>query len=170
MKHQSIPLAERLRPTSLEQYIGQEHLIGENAVLRRAIESGRSPSMIFWGPPGVGKTTLASIISKQVKRQFYVLSAINSGVKEVREVFDRARMAPDTPVLFIDEIHLLMGAGSSEGSMDAANILKPALARGQIRLIGATTMDEYRKTIEKDKALARLSHGSSSPCRSCLQA
>ena len=104
MKYQSIPLAERLRPTSLDQYIGQEHLIGENAVLRRAIESGRVPSMIFWGPPGVGKTTLASIISKQVKRQFYVLSAINSGVKEVREVFDRARMAPDTPILFIDEI------------------------------------------------------------------
>lgn len=131
MKHQSIPLAERLRPTSLEQYIGQEHLIGENAVLRRAIESGRIPSMIFWGPPGVGKTTLASIISKQVKRQFYVLSAINSGVKEVREVFDRARMAPDTPVLFIDEIHRF-----SKSQQDS---LLNAVEKGLVILIGATT-------------------------------
>ena len=131
MKHQSIPLAERLRPTSLEQYIGQEHLIGENAVLRRAIESGRIPSMIFWGPPGVGKTTLASIISKQVKRQFYVLSAINSGVKEVREVFDRARMAPDTPILFIDEIHRF-----SKSQQDS---LLNAVEKGLVILIGATT-------------------------------
>lgn len=131
MKHQSIPLAERLRPTSLDQYIGQEHLIGENAVLRRAIESGRIPSMIFWGPPGVGKTTLASIISKQVKRQFYVLSAINSGVKEVREVFDRARMAPDTPILFIDEIHRF-----SKAQQDS---LLNAVEKGLVILIGATT-------------------------------
>lgn len=131
MKYQSIPLAERLRPTSLDQYIGQEHLIGENAVLRRAIESGRVPSMIFWGPPGVGKTTLASIISKQVKRQFYVLSAINSGVKEVREVFDRARMAPDTPILFIDEIHRF-----SKSQQDS---LLNAVEKGLVILIGATT-------------------------------
>lgn len=131
MKYQSIPLAERLRPTSLDQYIGQEHLIGENAVLRRAIESGRIHSMIFWGPPGVGKTTLASIISKQVKRQFYVLSAINSGVKEVREVFDRARMAPDTPILFIDEIHRF-----SKSQQDS---LLNAVEKGLVILIGATT-------------------------------
>ena len=131
MKYQSIPLAERLRPASLDQYIGQEHLIGENAVLRRAIESGRIPSMIFWGPPGVGKTTLASIISKQVKRQFYVLSAINSGVKEVREVFDRARMAPDTPILFIDEIHRF-----SKSQQDS---LLNAVEKGLVILIGATT-------------------------------
>lgn len=131
MKYQSVPLAERLRPTSLDQYIGQEHLIGENAVLRRAIESGRIHSMIFWGPPGVGKTTLASIISKQVKRQFYVLSAINSGVKEVREVFDRARMAPDTPILFIDEIHRF-----SKSQQDS---LLNAVEKGLVILIGATT-------------------------------
>lgn len=131
MKYQSIPLAERLRPTSLDQYIGQEHLIGENAVLRRAIESGRIHSMIFWGPPGVGKTTLASIISKQVKRQFYVLSAINSGVKEVREVFDRARMATDTPILFIDEIHRF-----SKSQQDS---LLNAVEKGLVILIGATT-------------------------------
>lgn len=131
MKFQSVPLAERLRPASLDQYIGQEHLVGENAVLRRAIESGRIPSMIFWGPPGVGKTTLASIISKQVKRQFYVLSAVSSGVKEVREVFDRARMAPDTPVLFIDEIHRF-----SKSQQDS---LLNAVEKGLVILIGATT-------------------------------
>ena len=131
MKYQTTPLAERLRPTSLDQYIGQEHLVGENAVLRRAIESGRIPSMIFWGPPGVGKTTLASIISKQVKRQFYVLSAVSSGVKEVREVFDRARMAPDTPILFIDEIHRF-----SKLQQDS---LLNAVEKGFVILIGATT-------------------------------
>ena len=131
MKYQTTPLAERLRPTSLNQYIGQEHLVGENAVLRRAIESGRIPSMIFWGPPGVGKTTLASIISKQVKRQFYVLNAVSSGVKEVREVFDRARMAPDTPILFIDEIHRF-----SKSQQDS---LLNAVEKGLVILIGATT-------------------------------
>ena len=131
MKYQTTPLAERLRPTSLDQYIGQEHLEGENAVLRRAIESGRIPSMIFWGPPGVGKTTLASIISKQVKRQFYVLNAVSSGVKEVREVFDRARMAPDTPILFIDEIHRF-----SKSQQDS---LLNAVEKGLVILIGATT-------------------------------
>ena len=131
MKYQSIPLAERLRPTSLEQYIGQEHLVGENAVLRHAIESGRIHSMIFWGPPGVGKTTLASIISKQVKRQFYVLNAVSSGVKEVREVFDRARMAPDTPILFIDEIHRF-----NKSQQDS---LLNAVEKGLVILIGATT-------------------------------
>ena len=131
MKYQTTPLAERLRPTSLDQYIGQEHLVGENAVLRRAIESGRIPSMIFWGPPGVGKTTLASIISKQVKRQFYVLNAVSSGVKEVREVFDRARMAPDTPILFIDEIHRF-----SKSQQDS---LLNAVEKGLVILIGATT-------------------------------
>ncbi len=131
MKYQTTPLAERLRPTSLDQYIGQEHLVGENAVLRRAIASGRIPSMIFWGPPGVGKTTLASIISKQVKRQFYVLNAVSSGVKEVREVFDRARMAPDTPILFIDEIHRF-----SKSQQDS---LLNAVEKGLVILIGATT-------------------------------
>lgn len=131
MKFQTTPLAERLRPTSLEQYIGQEHLVGENAVLRHAIESGRIHSMIFWGPPGVGKTTLASIISKQVKRQFYVLNAVSSGVKEVREVFDRARMAPDTPILFIDEIHRF-----NKSQQDS---LLNAVEKGLVILIGATT-------------------------------
>ena len=127
----TIPLAERLRPTTLDDYIGQKHIIGENAVLRRAIESGRVPSMIFWGPPGVGKTTLAYIISKQVKRQFFQLSAVSSGVKEVREVIDRARMAPEAPILFIDEIHRF-----SKSQQDS---LLGAVERGLVTLIGATT-------------------------------
>lgn len=131
MKKTSVPLAERLRPTSLEDYIGQRHLVGDGAVLRRVIESGRVPSMIFWGPPGVGKTTLAYIISKQVKRQFYVLSAVTSGVKDVRDVFAKARMAPDTPVLFIDEIHRF-----SKSQQDS---LLGAVEKGLVILIGATT-------------------------------
>ena len=127
----TIPLAERLRPSSLDDYIGQKHIIGENAVLRRAIESGRVPSMIFWGPPGVGKTTLAYIISKQVQRQFFQLSAVSSGVKEVREVIDRARMAPMAPILFIDEIHRF-----SKSQQDS---LLGAVEKGLVTLIGATT-------------------------------
>ncbi len=131
MKKTSVPLAERLRPTSLDDYIGQRHLVGDGAVLRRVIESGRVPSMIFWGPPGVGKTTLAYIISKQVKRQFYVLSAVTSGVKDVRDVFAKARMAPDTPVLFIDEIHRF--------SKSQQDLLLGAVEKGLVILIGATT-------------------------------
>lgn len=131
MKKTSVPLAEMLRPTSLDDYIGQRHLVGDGAVLRRVIESGRVPSMIFWGPPGVGKTTLAYIISKQVKRQFYVLSAVTSGVKDVRDVFAKARMAPDTPVLFIDEIHRF-----SKSQQDS---LLGAVEKGLVILIGATT-------------------------------
>ncbi|MCF0201011.1 MAG: replication-associated recombination protein A [Bacteroidales bacterium] len=127
----STPLAERLRPTSLDDYIGQKHIIGDGAVLRRAIETGHVPSIIFWGPPGVGKTTLAYIISKQVKRQFYQLSAVSSGVKEVREVIDRARMAPEPPILFIDEIHRF-----SKSQQDS---LLGAVERGTVTLIGATT-------------------------------
>lgn len=131
MKTDFRPLAERLRPDSLDGYIGQEHLLGRDAVLRRAIESERIPSMIFWGPPGVGKTTLAFIISKQVKRQFYVLSAVSSGVKDVREVYEKARMAAQPPILFIDEIHRF-----SKAQQDS---LLGAVERGLVTLIGATT-------------------------------
>ena len=131
MKSALIPLAERLRPSSLDDYIGQRHLIGEGAVLRRAIETGRVPSMIFWGPPGVGKTTLAYIISQQVKRHFYQLSAINSGVKDVRDIIDRAKMLPEAPILFIDEIHRF-----SKSQQDS---LLGAVERGSVTLIGATT-------------------------------
>ncbi|MDP2234796.1 MAG: replication-associated recombination protein A [Bacteroidales bacterium] len=129
--NQNTPLAERLRPENLYQYIGQEHLVGETAILRKAIESGRIPSIIFWGPPGVGKTTLAFIISKYLKRNFYVLSAINSGVKDVREVIEKARMLPQAPVLFIDEIHRF-----SKSQQDS---LLGAVEKGLITLVGATT-------------------------------
>lgn len=129
------PLAERLRPNSLDNYIGQRHLVGENAVLRKAIESGNLHSMIFWGPPGVGKTTLANIISTQLKRPFYALSAINSGVKDIREVIDKAKsqsfFGTNLPVLFIDEIHRF-----SKSQQDS---LLGAVEKGTVTLIGATT-------------------------------
>ncbi|MDR0969924.1 MAG: replication-associated recombination protein A [Lentimicrobiaceae bacterium] len=131
MKFGSIPLAERLRPNSLHTYIGQEHLVGEGAILKHAIDSGRIPSMIFWGPPGVGKTTLASIISKQAERPFFVLSAINSGVKDVRDIIDRAKQLPQAPILFIDEIHRF-----NKSQQDS---LLSAVEKGIITLIGATT-------------------------------
>lgn len=127
----AIPLAERLRPVHLDQYIGQEHLVGPNAILRKAIEAGKLPSMIFWGPPGVGKTTLSYIISKQLDRQFYVLSAIQAGVKDVRDVIANAKMLPKAPILFIDEIHRF-----SKSQQDS---LLGAVEKGLITLIGATT-------------------------------
>ena len=129
-----IPLAERFRPSSLDDYFGQEHLVGPNAVLRKAIESGNIPSMLFWGPPGVGKTTLAHIISQTLKRPFYTLSAINSGVKDVREVIDRVQgqgMFSRGAVLFIDEIHRF-----SKSQQDS---LLGAVEKGIVTLIGATT-------------------------------
>ena len=155
----SEPLAERMRPRSLDDYVGQKHLVGPNAVLRNMIEAGRIPSFILWGPPGVGKTTLAQIVAKKLETPFYTLSAVTSGVKDVREVIEKAKggrfFGSHSPILFIDEIHTLVGAGGGEGAMDAANILKPALARGELRSIGATTLNEYQKYFEKDKALER---------------
>ncbi len=124
------PLAERIRPETLEDLIGQEHLVGKNGVLRRAIESGSIPSMILWGPPGVGKTTIANIIANAVNAPFYTLSAISSGVKEVREVIQRAKFQSNT-ILFIDEIHRF-----NKSQQDA---LLGAVEKGQITLIGATT-------------------------------
>jgi len=126
-----IPLAEQLRPDSLENYLGQEHLIGKGAILQRAIESGNVPSMILWGSPGIGKTTLAYIISKQLSRTFYTLSAVSSGVKEVREVIAKAQEASDSPFLFIDEIHRF-----SKSQQDA---LLGAVEKGVVTFIGATT-------------------------------
>jgi putative ATPase len=129
-----IPLAERMRPKSLDDYMGQEHLVGKNAVLRKAIDSGNIPSMIFWGPPGVGKTTLASIISQSLKRPFYTLSAINSGVKDIREVIDKVQgqgMFARGAIMFIDEIHRF-----SKSQQDS---LLGAVEKGTITLIGATT-------------------------------
>ncbi|HYH56222.1 MAG TPA: replication-associated recombination protein A [Anseongella sp.] len=133
--HISTPLAERMRPRSLEAFTGQQHLVGKDAVLRKAIESGNIPSMIFWGPPGVGKTTLAFIISQQLKRPFYALSAINSGVKDVREVIEKAKkeqfFGTNNPILFIDEIHRF-----SKSQQDS---LLGAVEKGIVTLIGATT-------------------------------
>jgi putative ATPase len=129
------PLAERMRPKNLDDYVGQKHLVGPGAVLRKAIESGALPSMLFWGPPGVGKTTLAYIISQTLDRPFFSLSAINSGVKDVREVIETAsRIKEDggqLPVLFIDEIHRF-----SKSQQDS---LLGAVERGIVTLIGATT-------------------------------
>lgn len=124
------PLAEQLRPTSLDNYIGQQHLVGKGAILRNAIESGKIPSMILWGPPGIGKTTLASIISKTLNRPFHVLSAISSGVKDVRAVIDAAENE-ENAILFIDEIHRF-----NKSQQDS---LLGAVEKGIITLIGATT-------------------------------
>ena len=124
------PLAEILRPMSLDNYIGQQHLVGKGAVLRTLIESGRIPSMIFWGPPGIGKTTLAMIISQTLNRPFHTLSAISSGVKEGREVIEKAKQEEGS-ILFIDEIHRF-----SKSQQDS---LLGAVERGIVTLIGATT-------------------------------
>ena len=104
MNTSKIPLAERMRPHNLDQFAGQKHLVGEKGVLRRYIQSGMIPSIILWGPPGVGKTTLANIIASQLKLPFTAMSAINAGVKDIRDVIERARSRPGT-ILFIDEIH-----------------------------------------------------------------
>ena len=129
------PLAERMRPTSLSDYIGQKHLVGEGAVLRRMIESGHVSSFILWGPPGVGKTTLASIIAHQLQTPFYTLSAVTSGVKDVRDVVEKAKanrfFQTNSPILFIDEIHRF-----SKSQQDS---LLGAVEQGVITLIGATT-------------------------------
>ena len=163
------PLAERLRPTTLKDYIGQKHLVGEGAVLRKMIDSGNLSSIILWGPPGVGKTTLAKIIANSLNRPFYILSAINSGVKDVREVIDKARSnrfftAPN-PILFIDEIHRF-----SKAQQDS---LLGAVEQGLVTLIGATTENPsfevispllsrcqvyILKSLEKEDLISLLNH------------
>lgn len=131
------PLAERMRPKSLDDYIGQKHLVGEGAVIRRMIETGNIASFILWGPPGVGKTTLAKIIAEQTQSSFYTLSAVTSGVKEVREVLDRCKadarsvFSKGRPILFIDEIHRF-----NKSQQDS---LLGAVENGTVTLIGATT-------------------------------
>lgn len=130
------PLAERLRPQTLDEYVGQKHLIGEKAILRQMIESGRIASFILWGPPGVGKTTLAKIIANKLDRPFYTLSAVTSGVKDVREVIEKAKSnrffsQGGNPILFIDEIHRF-----SKSQQDS---LLGAVENGTVTLIGATT-------------------------------
>ena len=129
------PLAERLRPTTLDNYIGQQHLVGEGSVIRQMLASGHVSSFILWGPPGVGKTTLAQIIAHQLETPFYTLSAVNCGVKDVRDVIERAKannfFGSQSPILFIDEIHRF-----SKSQQDS---LLAAVETGTITLIGATT-------------------------------
>lgn len=163
------PLAERLRPTTLDNYIGQKHLVGQGAVLRNMIESGRISSFILWGPPGVGKTTLAKIIAQRLDCAFYTLSAVNCGVKDVREVIDKARsnrfFNSASPILFIDEIHRF-----SKSQQDS---LLAAVEMGDVTLIGATTENPsfevirpllsrcqvyVLKSLEKDELLELLDH------------
>lgn len=137
MANKNIPLAERLRPNSLDDYVGQEHLVGPDGIIRRMIDSGRVNSFILWGPPGVGKTTLARIVANQTEAPFYTLSAVTSGVKEVREVLQRAEADAKSifvkarPILFIDEIHRF-----NKSQQDS---LLGAVERGTVTLIGATT-------------------------------
>ncbi|MBO4282783.1 MAG: replication-associated recombination protein A [Bacteroidales bacterium] len=126
-----IPLAEEMRPHTLDQYVGQSHLVGEGAMLRQAIRSGNLPSMILWGPPGVGKTTLALLISNELQRPFFKLSAVHSGVKDVRDVIEKARHTAGNCILFIDEIHRF-----SKNQQDS---LLGAVEAGVVTLIGATT-------------------------------
>ena len=130
-----IPLAERMRPLTIADYVGQQHLMASGAVLRQSIERNMLPSILFWGPPGVGKTSLANLIANTLKRPFYALSAINSGVKDIREMIDKAKAnkffdAP-SPILFIDEIHRF-----SKSQQDS---LLGAVEKGVVTLIGATT-------------------------------
>ena len=131
----SEPLAERMRPRTLDEYVGQKHLVGPNSVLRNMIDAGRIPSFILWGPPGVGKTTLAQIVANKLETPFYTLSAVTSGVKDVREVIDRAKsgrfFGSHSPILFIDEIHRF-----SKSQQDS---LLGAVEKGVVTLIGATT-------------------------------
>lgn len=163
------PLAERMRPKTLDDYIGQKHLVGEGAVLRRMIDSGRISSFILWGPPGVGKTTLAQIIANRQETPFYTLSAVTSGVKDVRDVIDKARsnrfFSQQSPILFIDEIHRF-----SKSQQDS---LLGAVETGVVTLIGATTENPsfevirpllsrcqlyVLKSLEKDDLLELLHH------------
>jgi putative ATPase len=130
MLESTSPLAERMRPSRLEDLIGQKHLTGPDGIIRRAIQAGNVPSMILWGPPGVGKTTIANIIANEVKRPFHTLSAVSAGVKDVREIIDRAKRSGKS-ILFIDEIHRF-----NKGQQDA---LLGAVEKGTITLIGATT-------------------------------
>ena len=129
------PLAERMRPRTLDEYIGQKHLVGEGAILRKMIDTGRISSFILWGPPGVGKTTLAQIIANKLKTPFYTLSAVTSGVKDVRDVIQKAEnnrfFNSASPILFIDEIHRF-----SKSQQDS---LLGAVEKGTVTLIGATT-------------------------------
>ena len=171
MTNNNIPLAERLRPTSLDDYIGQEHLVGPSGIVRNMIDSGRINSFILWGPPGVGKTTLAKIIAQQTDVPFYTLSAVTSGVKDVREVLDRCRHDANSmfvkgrPILFIDEIHrfnksqqdsllgavengtvTLIGATTENPSFE---VIRPLLSRAQVYTLKSLDVDALQKLLDR---------------------
>ncbi len=173
----SIPLAERMRPTTLDTYVGQEHLVGENAVLRNMIESGNLASFILWGPPGVGKTTLARIVAQDLERPFHSLSAVNSGVKDVRQVIERSRankmFQTSRPILFIDEIHrfnkaqqdallgavedgtlVLIGATTENPSFE---VIAPLLSRSQVYVLNPLSVNDLKvllqRALEEDEGL-----------------
>ncbi len=174
------PLAERLRPKEIDEFCGQEHLVGKNAILRKAIESGNIPSFILWGPPGVGKTTLAGIIALTLKRPFFHLSAVHSGVKDVRETIEKAKKQQffnqPNPILFIDEIHrfnksqqdsllsaveqgiiTLIGATTENPSFE---VISPLLSRCQVYVMNSLSEEELRglldRALKKDLHLAKL--------------
>ena len=171
MTNNNIPLAERLRPTSLDDYIGQEHLVGPSGIVRNMINSGRINSFILWGPPGVGKTTLAKIIAQQTDVPFYTLSAVTSGVKDVREVLERCRHDANSmfvkgrPILFIDEIHrfnksqqdsllgavengtvTLIGATTENPSFE---VIRPLLSRAQVYTLKSLDVDALQKLLDR---------------------
>ena len=152
-KEKESPLASRLRPTKLEEVVGQQHIIGKDKLLYRAIKADKLQSVIFYGPPGTGKTTLAKVIAQTTSAEFMQINATSAGKKDMEAVIEKAKqlqgMYGKRTILFIDEIHTIVGAGAAAGSMDAANMLKPALARGEIQCIGATTLDEYRKNVNR---------------------
>mgnify|MGYP003374942117 CR=1 FL=1 len=173
------PLAERLRPQTLDDYIGQKHLVGPDAVLRKMIDSGRISSFILWGPPGVGKTTLAQIIAHKLETPFYTLSAVTSGGKDVREVIEKARnnrfFTQASPILFIDEIHrfsksqqdsllgaveqgtvTLIGATTENPSFE---VIRPLLSRCQLYVLKSLTKDDLMELLHKADAMLRYSGG-----------
>ena len=164
------PLAEQLRPVDFDDFVGQQHLTGSEGILRKAVESGTLPSIIFWGPPGVGKTTLAFIISRKLKKPFFTLSAINSGVKDIREVIENARSSGQNALLFIDEIHRFcnspqdsllvavenglvtpIGATTENPSFE---VISPLLSRCQVYIL--KPLDENDLRIITTKALAKI--------------
>ena len=156
---QESPLASRLRPRTLDEVVGQQHIVGKDKLLYRAIKADKLTSVIFYGPPGTGKTTLAKVIANTTSASFTQINATVAGKKDMEAVVKQAQddlgMYGKKTILFIDEIHTLVGAGRASGAMDASNILKPALARGELRTIGSTTLDEDQKYFEADKALER---------------
>ena len=172
------PLAERLRPTTLDQYVGQTHLVGPDGIIRRMIETGNIASFILWGPPGVGKTTLARIISKTINAPFYTISAVTAGVKEVREVIERCRRDAGSmfvqgarPILFIDEIHrfsksqqdsllgavesgivTLIGATTENPSFE---VIRPLLSRAQVYTLRPLEEAELKTLLDRDEVLSK---------------